>query len=180
MICYQCRSAVIVSLYVNDFLKYGKILINYEVYLMEFEIREATITDAEEIYILNRDEMGYEFSIEQTREKLIKLFSSGNDKIFVAISENKVVGYAHANDYDVIYAPHMKNIMGIAVSKDYKHNGIGTALLQAVEGWAKQTGASGVRLVSGESRTGAHEFYRSCGYEGEKKQINFKKIFKED
>ena len=147
---------------------------------MEFEIREATIADADEIYILNRDEMGYEFPVEQTKEKLIKLLSNSSDKIFVAVAENKVVGYVHANDYDVIYAPHMKNIMGIAVSKDYKRNGIGVALLQSVENWAKQTGASGVRLVSGESRTGAHEFYRHCGYAGEKKQINFKKIFKED
>ena len=147
---------------------------------MEFEIREATIADADEIYILNRDEMGYEFPVEQTKEKLIKLLSNSSDKIFVAVAENKVVGYVHANDYDVIYAPHMKNIMGIAVSKDYKRNGIGVALLQFVENWAKQTGASGVRLVSGESRTGAHEFYRHCGYVGGKKQINFKKIFKED
>ena len=147
---------------------------------MEFEIREATISDVEGIYILNRDEMGYEFQIEQTKEKLIKLLSSGSDKIFVAVAENKVVGYVHANDYDVIYAPHMKDIMGIAVAKDYKHNGIGTALLHAVENWAKQTSASGVRLVSGESRIGAHEFYRHCGYAGEKRQINFKKIFKED
>ena len=147
---------------------------------MKFKIREAVIADAEEIYILNRDEMGYDFSIEQTKEKLIKLLSNSSDKIFVSVIENKVVGYIHANDYDVIYVPHMKNIMGIAVAKDYKHNGIGAALLNAVENWAKQTGASGVRLVSGESRTGAHEFYRYCGYAGEKKQVNFKKIFKED
>ena len=147
---------------------------------MEFEIREATMADNEGIYILNRDEMGYEFPVEQTKKKLIKLLSSNCDKIFVVVAENKVVGYVHANDYDVIYASHMKNVMGIAVSKDYKHNGIGTALLQAVGSWAKQTDASGVRLVSGESRTGAHEFYRYCGYAGEKKQINFKKIFKED
>ena len=144
---------------------------------MEFKIREASVEDTDGIYILNRDEMGYEFPIEQTKEKLIKLLSSSSDKIFVAEAENKVIGYVHTNDYDVIYAPHMKNIMGIAVAKDYKHNGIGTALLQAVESWGKQTGASGVRLVSGESRTGAHEFYRHCGYSGEKKQINFKKIF---
>ncbi|MEG0711801.1 MAG: GNAT family N-acetyltransferase, partial [Niameybacter sp.] len=88
------------------------------------------------------------------------------------------IGYVHANDYDVIYAPHMKNIMGIAVSKQYKRQGVGKALLEAVEEWAKKTGASGVRLVSGETRSGAHTFYRYCGYEGEKRQINFKKTVK--
>lgn len=79
--------------------------------------------------------------------------------------------------YDVIYAPHMKNIMGIAVSSNFRKMGIGKALLDSVEHWARDTGASGVRLVSGATRTGAHEFYHHCGYSGDKKQINLKKCF---
>lgn len=39
----------------------------------------------------------------------------------------------------------------------------------------RETGASGVRLVSGASRTEAHTFYRRMGYGGEKPQLNFKK-----
>lgn len=37
--------------------------------------------------------------------------------------------------------------------------------------------AKGVRLVSGATRSDAHEFYRHCGYGGDKRQINFKKMF---
>ena len=144
---------------------------------MEFEIREAVISDAEAIYILNRDELGYDYPLEQTKEKLANLLSSKTDKIFAAAVGGRVIGYIHASDYDVIYAPHMKNIMGIAVAEEYRYNGIGSALLRAVEAWAKEAGACGVRLCSGESRTGAHEFYRHCGYSCEKRQLNFKKIF---
>ena len=89
-----------------------------------------------------------------------------------------MIGYVHANDYDVIYAPPMKNIMGIAVSNRFRKEGVGRALLAAVEAWARETGAWGIRLVSGAERTGAHEFYRHCGYSGEKRQVNFKKYFK--
>jgi len=71
----------------------------------------------------------------------------------------------------------MKNIMGIAVSSEYKQKGIGRALLQQVENWARETGASGIRLVSGAIRTDAHAFYRRCGYSGNKEQINLKKLF---
>lgn len=71
----------------------------------------------------------------------------------------------------------MKNIMGIAVLGQHKRKGIGKALLQKVEAWALQTGASGVRLVSGAARKEAHAFYRHCGYEGNKEQINLKKMF---
>lgn len=90
---------------------------------------------------------------------------------------NIVVGYVHAVDYDAIYAPHMKNIMGIAVSDNYKKKGVGRALLQTVEDFAQKDGASGVRLNSGKTRTGAHEFYLRCGYSGDKLQINFRKMF---
>lgn len=44
--------------------------------------------------------------------------------------------------------------------------------------WAKDTGAFGVRLVSGATRIGAHAFYKSCGYEGNKEQKNLRKCFK--
>ncbi len=71
----------------------------------------------------------------------------------------------------------MKNIMGIAVNKDYQHRGIGSALLRQVEQWARQTGAAGVRLVSGATRIGAHAFYHQCGYAGDKAQLNLKKMF---
>ena len=141
----------------------------------EFEIRECQMDDYESIHKLNCDEMGYRVPIDMTKQKLNQIIKSERDKVFVATVSGTVVGYVHANDYDVIYAPHMKNIMGIAVSSEYKRQGIGKALLFAVEQWAKESGAFAVRLVSGSRRTGAHDFYRHCGYKPEKEQINFKK-----
>lgn len=67
--------------------------------------------------------------------------------------------------------------MGIAVSSDFRKKGIGKMLLNEVEKWARDTGAYGIRLVSGATRTGAHAFYSACGYIGNKEQKNFKKMF---
>lgn len=144
---------------------------------MEFEIREYRDEDCEAICQLNSQQLGYDFPIEETRRKLTQLRKSGRNKILVAEADGTVAGYIHACDYDVIYAPHMKNIMGIAVSEKFQRRGIGRALLEGIEKWAEETGACGIRLVSGAARTGAHAFYRSCGYHGEKQQINFKKLF---
>ncbi len=141
----------------------------------EYMIREAEPGDAAAIYRLNRDEMGYDYLPERTEEKLRQLLESEADRIWVAAAGDRVIGYVHANSYDVIYAPHMKNIMGIAVDPEWKRRGIGRALLGRVEEWAQQTGAESVRLVSGQTRTGAHAFYRSCGYQGDKLQLNLKK-----
>ncbi|MBE6976586.1 MAG: GNAT family N-acetyltransferase [Ruminococcaceae bacterium] len=140
-------------------------------------IREACEADISAIWELNAIEMGYQYPLDATTQKVKMLLNSKADKIYVAVLEHTVVGYVHANNYDVIYAPHMKNIMGIAVLSNYKRCGIGRALLQQVEQWGRSTGAAGVRLTSGMMRTEAHVFYHSCGYAGDKEQLNLKKMF---
>ncbi len=143
---------------------------------MNFIIRNANPSDAEGIWKLNSEEMGYSYSLEATKAKLFKLLSSSSNRIFVAVADGLIVGYIHATAYELLFAPSMRNVMAIAVSSDYKRNGIGRALLVEVEKWAVESGSTGVRLVSGETRTEAHEFYRRCGYVSNKKQLNFKKL----
>ena len=144
---------------------------------MNCEIRECVPADAELIYELNQSEMGYDYSLEETQQNIKELLQSAHDKIYVAVVDSLVVGYVHANDYKLIYAPPMKNIMGIAVSSKCKRMGIGKALLAAAEAWARAGGAKGVRLVSGATRKEAHAFYERCGYSGGKHQLNYKKYF---
>lgn len=147
---------------------------------MDIKIRRYKDSDAKEIYLLNLNEMHYDYPLCDTEKKLRAISESEHDRFFVAEVDNKAVGYVHANDYDVCYYPHMKNIMGIAVDAGYKRCGIGKKLLETVEKWAVETGAEGIRLNSGSERKGAHEFYRHCGYTSNKMQLNFKKTFKED
>ncbi len=144
---------------------------------MSIMIMEACPTDAEAICRLNRDELGYDYLLCKTAEKLEVLLKRPRCRIHVAECGNTIVGYVRAADYDVLYAPHRKDILGIAVSSDFRRSGVGKLLLSAVEQWAKETGAAGIRLVSGASRTGAHQFYLACGYSESKDQKNFKKIF---
>ena len=146
---------------------------------MNIIIRQATTSDARDIANINKFEMGYDYPVKSTEIKLVLLLNSTQDKIFVAESNHQVVGYIHANDYDTLYFDHYKNIMGIAVLNEFQHKGIGQMLMSAVEKWAKETDAVGIRLVSGKSRTIAHEFYRKCGFTDGKEQFNFKKHFNE-
>lgn len=142
---------------------------------MSFIIRNCRIEDAEALQKLNREDLGYDYPVEELRERLETVLGSEKDRIWVAVMGQQVVGYIHACGYDVIYAPHMKDIMGIAVSSACRRVGIGRALLYAVEEWGREDGAAGIRLVSGTDRTDAHAFYRSCGYNGGKTQLNLKK-----
>ena len=140
---------------------------------MNIMIREATIQDGQAIHKLNTEEMGYDYGFEKTLKRLQYFLKDMNHKIFVAEIEGEVVGYVHGNSYELLYYDSLKNIMGIAVLQKYKKNGVGKLLLQQVEIWAKSTGAVGVRLNSGESRTDAHLFYQACGYHNKKNQKNF-------
>ena len=143
----------------------------------EILIRDARPEDAPAIAKLNREEMGYEYSEGKTREKLQALLSGGKDLILVAECSGAVVGYVHLCDYDLLYFDSMKNVMGIAVAREYRRRGVGGKLLSAAEDRARADGAAAVRLSSGESRVAAHAFYRSLGYSGTKKQLNLKKEF---
>lgn len=140
-------------------------------------IRDAVPEDAAALCRLDRVSMGYDYPEDRTAAQLEKLLRSGRDKILVAEIDGQVAGYLHLTDYELLYAGPMKNVMGIAVDPERRRMGIGKALLEAGEKWAKADGAEGIRLVSGESRVGAHAFYRAVGYEGNKMQLNLKKMF---
>ena len=142
---------------------------------MEWNIRGGVVEDAAALAKLNREELGYDYPEAKTWEHLEALLQDPSHKILVAEIGEQVVGCLHLERYDLLYADPMVNVMGIAVSSACRRQGVGSALLAAGEEWARSMGAAAVRLVSGESRKGAHAFYQNLGYQGNKLQRNFKK-----
>lgn len=143
-----------------------------------FIVRRAVVSDAEDIYYINKTSLGYEYDLDKQKAKLEMILNDSTQAVFVADIGNRVVGYIHLANYDVIYADNYKNCLGLAVDNDFKRMGIGSALLKQAENWAKENGASGIRLCSGIERENAHKFYKSQGYTENKTQKNLRKIFK--
>ena len=144
---------------------------------MNFTIRNAKISDCVALQYLNRESMGYDHSIQKTEENLKKTLCKEYECVLVADDGEKAVGYIHACEYCLIFSEPMVNVLGLAVDSRFARQGIGKALMKAVEEWAKSRGAKGIRLVSGETRLGAHAFYEKCGYISNKTQKNYKKLF---
>ena len=92
-------------------------------------------------------------------------------------SEDKVLGFIHANNHEPIYAPPMKDIVAIAVNPEFRHHGLGRRLILAVEDWARETGAKGVRANSDIRQKNALAFYKSMGYEYIRSIYNVRKMF---
>ena len=93
---------------------------------MNIQVREAVVSDYLAIAEISRSEMGYDCSDELVEEKLKNALESNKEKILVAVSSNQVIGYVHGENYDVLYLQHMKNVLGIAVLKEYQNKGVGT------------------------------------------------------
>lgn len=137
-------------------------------------VRKADINDASAICRICTDDLGYECSVEFVANRLKKIDGS-REAVFVAEIDGTVVCYIHAEIYNTLYFASVINILGLAVSRDYRRQGVGRALITCAENWAKEQGINIVRLNSGSSRKEAHEFYRAMGYNNEKMQVRFLK-----
>lgn len=138
-------------------------------------IRNAKSTDAGKLAQICKKDLGYNCNAEMVQRGL-SLLDDTREQIFVAEVNDNVVGFVHIELYNLIYCEKGTNILGLAVSSDYQRQGIGRALMQRAEEWAKENGASFVRLNSGFARKEAHKFYRLLGYDNEKEQIRFMKM----
>lgn len=144
--------------------------------MKKVKIRQATTSDIPAMNELFRKDLGYaECTLEIVENQFAGLDNS-RETVFVAEAEDDsshIAGVIHVEKYNVLYFPTMANILGIAVAADFRRQGIGSALLKRAEEWARENGASSMRLNSGESRKQAHEFYRAQGYIDDKKQLRF-------
>lgn len=145
--------------------------------MLDFSVRKAVTEDAYSIYLLSKSALGYDYPPIETANKLKSVLADSTQAVFVACTEEQVIGYIHLANYDVLYAPNYQNIMGLAVDKEFRRCGVGSALLSEAEKWAQSRNACGIRLCSGAARLGAHAFYKQMGYTETKIQKNFKKEF---
>ncbi|MBM7862605.1 GNAT family N-acetyltransferase [Lentzea nigeriaca] len=130
------------------------------------------LSDAQSICDINREALGYEFPLVDTRAQLERIVKAPNAVLFVAVDGAEVVGYIQLSDYENTYHRPLKNLITLAVSPRHQRKGAGRLLLEAGEEWARADGACGVRLVTGQNRVDARKFYAANGYEVRKEQTN--------
>ena len=101
---------------------------------------------------LCRESLGYACTTDEVCSRLDDLLSKETEIIIIAEANEKIVGFAHAGEYRLLYQPPMMNLMGIAVDVNYRKMGIGHALLAAIEDIAQERGITGIRVISGIGR----------------------------
>ena len=120
-------------------------------------IRKAMVNDSGMIHDLCVNDLGYECDGELVRKRLEGL-DPERECVFVAVADDRIAGFNHVEKYEVLYCQGMANILGLAVAKNYRRQGIGGKLLTEAAKWAASMGLPMVRLNSGMTRKEAHTF----------------------
>lgn len=139
---------------------------------MNFSIRPAGPDDVETLRVLVA-EMGYQVGSEQLHARLQEL-PEGHAN-YIAESGSDGIGWIHVLiSHSLIVGPRAE-IAGLAVAQSAQGQGVGSALLSAIEEWTAQRGVGTIYLRSGAERGEAHAFYLSRGYQVVKTQLALSK-----
>lgn len=142
-------------------------------------LRDLKTTDVAAICEINKETLGYSFSLEETASQLAKLSQDSHHYLlgFEDEASHELFGYVHAEVYESLYSKPGFNILALAVLPQTQGQGIGKTLLQGLEQEAKKRGYNFIRLNSADHRLGAHAFYEKVGYTCDKTQKRFIRIF---
>lgn len=113
-------------------------------------------------------DLGYQSSPEEMQVRFDHIHNHMDYKTFIAHIDKKVVGMAGASQ-NYFYEQNGKyvRVLALIINHFYRRRGIGKILLETVENWAKEIGATSVLLNCGNrnERKEAHKFYQNRGYQ---------------
>jgi GNAT superfamily N-acetyltransferase len=137
-----------------------------------FSIRLARKADIPDITRLN-DQLGYPEPESAVALRLRRILGDRRDhRVFVAAAgastaspSGAIVGWIHVFIDKLLTVGPRAEIGGLVVEEQWRSRGVGAALVNHAEQWAKQSGFAQIVVRTNVVRTRAHEFYEKCGYQ---------------
>lgn len=142
---------------------------------MEFKIREAQPSDAEQILLnakicggetdnLSYGEEGFSFTLEQEKLFLENLLKSHNQILLVAEVDDKIVGTASYTTSIVKRLAH-RGCIGLCVQREYWNQGIATSFMKHLIKFGKEAKAKIISLGVRSDNEAAIHLYKKFGFE---------------
>jgi GNAT superfamily N-acetyltransferase len=140
-------------------------------------VRVATRADAEALAPLS-GQLGYPADAPTIVRRLDGVISHHAGVVLVALdAQGEPAGFAHIEPRRPLIAEPFAELAALVVSEAARGQRVGSALLAAVEAWAREQGFSSVRVRSNVIRDRTHRFYLREGYVEKKRQAVFLKQF---
>lgn len=130
-----------------------------------FTYRAFSDGDIESIRDILDKDLGYNVTSSELKFRIDEMMRRGNYKIVVACDEDIVIGYVGFTSFLAFEVDNEAvKVLALAVSGEYRRQGVGTGLMREVEKFANKYSMKVISLNSGLMRKNAHKFYESLGY----------------
>jgi GNAT superfamily N-acetyltransferase len=117
----------------------------------------------------NRLRVPERYDDEQTSEQLQRIVDGDDAALFVAEDSGRLVGLAEVylkrdDTHPATIAYTYGYLQSLMVTEAIRGQGVGRRLIQAAHHWAKERGATEMRLSTWEHAAGPQAFYEGLGY----------------
>lgn len=139
---------------------------------MKIQVKKLTIEYAKDVQRLC-GQLGYPMAIMDTESNISELITTKDHIAFVALENEKVVGWIHAFKGLFLESKPFIEIGGLVVDEELRGKGIGKKLVQKIREWGLEKGFETLRVRSNIKRKDAHKFYLNLGFTEVKEQKVF-------
>ncbi len=137
-------------------------------------IRDARLSDAAALAPLS-GQLGYPATEQEVRARLERLLGDPAQAVFVVEVGSELAAWIHVMDSVTVESGPAVEIRGLLVDEAQRGSGLGRALVERGEAWARERGVGTMTVRSNVVRAGAHAFYQRLGYAVVKTQHAFRK-----
>jgi ribosomal protein S18 acetylase RimI-like enzyme len=103
--------------------------------------------------------------LDAAREFLKERFQKGDSTVFVATDDEHVAGFIQLySSFSSVLMKRVWILNDLFVQETYRKQGVAKLLMDAAEGFARETGAVRITLATQISNVVAQSLYESCGY----------------
>jgi GNAT superfamily N-acetyltransferase len=139
---------------------------------MSISIREAIKEDAAALTGLTC-QLGYPITETDLLKNLDHILQDPGETVFVALYENKVIGWIGVFKSVHLTSGPLCEISGLVIDSSHRGKGIGRQLVERVKQWSLEQGENILRVRANTIRKEAHRFYYQLGF----KDVKDQKVF---
>ncbi|GIJ46929.1 hypothetical protein Val02_38150 [Virgisporangium aliadipatigenens] len=128
------------------------------------KIRAIAPGDAQRVAVL-LTQLGYPTTAAEAAQRVAYFAQDGRSVLLGADDGGVLVGVASWTIYPTLEKPGgVARLSALVVDETRRNKGIGRALMNAGEEWARAGGAQKAEVTSSRHREAAHAFYQGLGY----------------